>query len=111
MNEIEARWPGSVFEKQLGPATELLHLQVLINYDCCRRVRAENDPICHLQEIGTEIYARGSCRSCTKLRELKGALGKKVRWTRRSPGFLRINFSFLVHEFEKLVIQAHRFSR
>src|SRR5205814_2709059 len=36
-------------------------------------------------------------------------LRDELCWTWRSCGFLGVDFVLLVHEFEKLVIQAHRF--
>jgi hypothetical protein len=46
---------GHVFEKQVGPATELVHLHLIVNHDGRRRVRAEDDAIRHFQKIGIEI--------------------------------------------------------
>src|SRR4029079_5983323 len=60
------------------------------------------------QQIRLEIY---NCRSCAKMRELKTVLRDELYWTWRSSGFFGVDFILLVHEFEKLVIKAHRFGR
>jgi len=44
-----------VFEKQLGPATELVHLHFIVNHDGGRRVRAEDDTIAISKDPAIEI--------------------------------------------------------
>src|SRR5438552_18786875 len=45
------------------------------------------------------------------MRKSKATLRDEVCYARRSNDSLRVNFVFFVRQFEKLVVQAHRFVR
>src|SRR5436190_21388791 len=110
MQEIECCRTGCVLEKQFGPAAELLHAHVLIDHDCRRRVGTEHDAVGYFQKVTPEIYA-SACRPCPEMRKFKTALRNEIHRARSSDPGLRVNLVFLIHQFEKLVVETDRFRR
>src|SRR6266478_2874123 len=102
--EVECRRTRCVLEKQLGPAAELLHVHVLVDYDRRRRVGTEHNAVGYFQKIAPEICASAGCRSSPEVREFKATLRDEVCHARCSNDSLRVNFVFLVPQFEKLVV-------
>ena len=86
-----------MFEKELRAAAKLLHLHILIDYHCRRRVGAEHDAVGHFQNVATEVCASSGCQSGPEVRDSKAALRDQVRRVRCGHRCLRVNFVFLVH--------------